>query len=359
MTPVLEKVIAAICRERDGRFDETFRLVDQLLTEYGEDDLANRLVNEIPRKVPFEIVTELLDILSWSASEKASIAIGRTREQWLRDGTDTRKLMIALHGESYPFIDQGEMESVLARLAHVNSDVSGRCLLLIEQRRKDSRRQRRHRRLSNVRRLLKTLGLSTVLLIAPILPVMAQSLPPANSAESRRDFLHRFVAAAVERTHHTVRYDSAYVRIAYPGGDVPETTGVCTDEVIRAYRAVGVDLQKDVHEDMAAHFSAYPTKWHRSSPDPNIDHRRVPNLMVFFSRKGEVLPITDRAEDYVPGDLVTWDLGHKQTHIGIVVDQKALFSRRYMIVHNIGTGPRMEDVLFDWKIIGHYRYFGR
>jgi hypothetical protein len=139
---------------------------------------------------------------------------------------------------------------------------------------------------------------------------------------------------------------------------VPAGTGVCTDEVIRAYRAVGIDLQKEVHEDMAANFSAYPTKWKRQTPDSNIDHRRVPNLMVFFSRKGEVLPITNRAEDYAPGDLVTWELGGGATHIGMVVDRKTLFTRRYMIVHNIGEGPKLEDVLFSWKITGHYRYFG-
>ena len=199
-------------------------------------------------------------------------------------------------------------------------------------------------------------ALVPALLIAALLA--AQPHPQSGAADFRREFLRKFVAAAVERTHHAVRYDAAYVRLAYPGGDVPEGTGVCTDEVIRAYRAVGVDLQKDVHEDMLANFQVYPTKWHRTTPDPNIDHRRVPNLMVFFGRKGEALPITDRPADYAPGDLVTWDLGHGQTHIGMVVDQKAFFSRRYMIVHNIGQGPRMEDVLFDWKVTGHYRYFG-
>jgi uncharacterized protein YijF (DUF1287 family) len=182
----------------------------------------------------------------------------------------------------------------------------------------------------------------------------------ALAANRRQAFLEKLSAAAIERTSHSVRYDPAYVRIPYPGGDVPAETGVCTDEVIRAYRAVGVDLQKELHEDIAANFDAYPSRryWGRSSPDANIDHRRVPNLMVFFSRKGEALPLSDRAEDYRPGDLVTWDLGRGQTHIGIVVDRKGLFSRRYMIVHNIGAGPKMEDVLFDWKIIGHYRYFG-
>jgi len=188
--------------------------------------------------------------------------------------------------------------------------------------------------------------------------VAAQLRPLPETGQARQAFLHRFATAALERTQHSVRYDPAYVRLTYPGGDVPADTGVCTDEVVRAYRAVGIDLQKEVHEDMAANFSAYPRKWGRSEPDPNIDHRRVPNLMVFFSRKGESLPITDRAGDYAAGDLVTWDLGHGLTHIGMVVDRKTLFTHRYMIVHNIGAGPKLEDVLFDWKITGHYRYFG-
>jgi uncharacterized protein YijF (DUF1287 family) len=177
---------------------------------------------------------------------------------------------------------------------------------------------------------------------------------------ARQAFLHKLVVAAVERTRHVARYDPAYVRIPYPGGDVPADTGVCTDEVIRAYRAVGIDLQKEVHEDMEQNFSSYPRKWRWLSghPDTNIDHRRVPNLMVFFSRKGETLAITERAEDYAPGDLVTWDLGGNVPHIGIVADQRSPASGRYMIVHNIGRGPKIEDVLFSWKITGHYRYFG-
>ncbi len=182
---------------------------------------------------------------------------------------------------------------------------------------------------------------------------------PGNLA-ARQEFLKKLVAAAVERSHHAVRYDSAYVRIPYPGGDVPADTGVCTDEIIRAYRAVGIDLQKEVHEDMEQNFSAYPRKWRWLSghPDTNIDHRRVPNLMVFFNRKGETLAITERPEDYAPGDLVTWDLGGNVPHIGIVVDQKSPARGRYPIVHNIGRGPKIEDVLFSWKITGHYRYFG-
>jgi hypothetical protein len=191
-----------------------------------------------------------------------------------------------------------------------------------------------------------------LLIVAVSLPLNSQH----RDTTSRQEFTRKLVAAAIERTHHSVRYVSDYVSITYPGGDVPEGTGVCTDEVIRSYRAVGVDLQKVVHEDMVRNFDAYPHKW-RSHPDTNIDHRRVPNLMVFFSRKGEKLPLTTRAEDYSPGDIVAWDLGGGITHIGIVVDRRGP-SGRYMVVHNIGRGPQMEDVLFDWKVIGHYRYQG-
>lgn len=185
----------------------------------------------------------------------------------------------------------------------------------------------------------------------------AQSASPQPGP--REQFLHQLVAAAIERTHHVVRYEPAYIRIPSPNGDVPADTGVCTDEIIRAYRAVGVDLQKEVHEDMEQNFSAYPRKWHwlLAQPDTNIDHRRVPNLMIFFSRKGETLKLSSDAADYSPGDLVTWDLGGNVPHIGILVDQKSARTGRFLIVHNIGQGPKMEDVLFNWKITGHYRYF--
>ena len=209
-------------------------------------------------------------------------------------------------------------------------------------------------------------------LLALILPVAAvshalQTIPRSTSSLTppQQQFLNRFVAAAVERTQHAVRYDPAYVRIPYPGGDVPASTGVCTDEVIRAYRGVGVDLQKEVHEDMVSHTSAYPRKWNSSSrtsnplaTDTNIDHRRVPNLMVFFARHGKPLPLSAEARDYHPGEIVAWNLGGGITHIGIVVDSISPQSGRYLIVHNIGQGPQMEDVLFNWKIIGHYRYLG-
>jgi uncharacterized protein len=204
----------------------------------------------------------------------------------------------------------------------------------------------------------------TLLLPLGFTSLHANPLSVLQLETPQQPFLDQFVAAAVERTHHTVHYDPAYVRIPYPGGDVPASTGVCTDEIIRAYRAVGIDLQKEVHEDMANNLSAYPRKWSRAShaaittTDPNIDHRRVPNLMVFFSRHGQTLSLSADAREYRPGDLVTWNLGGGITHIGIVVDQKSPQSGRYLIVHNIGQGPQMEDVLFNWKIIGHYRYLG-
>jgi uncharacterized protein YijF (DUF1287 family) len=199
-----------------------------------------------------------------------------------------------------------------------------------------------------------------VLIVLAISSRWTLASPQALTPLSRQEFTKQLVAAAIERTHHSVRYVSAYVRIPYPDGDVPADTGVCTDEIIRSYRAVGVDLQKEVHEDMVRNFSAYPNqkRWRLDHPDSNIDHRRVPNLMVFFQRKGETLPVTNRAADYAPGDLVTWDLGQGVPHIGILVNQKALLSERYKVVHNIGAGPKMEDVLFNWKITGHYRYLG-
>jgi uncharacterized protein len=197
-------------------------------------------------------------------------------------------------------------------------------------------------------------------LIAPLFIMIGLCTAEPKPALSHQEFLRRLSAAAIERTHHSVRYVSDYVRIPYAGGDVPADTDVCTDEVIRSYRALGIDLQKEVHEDMVGNFSAYPNKrrWLLAAPDANIDHRRVPGLRIFFERKGEALPASTRAAHYLPGDVVTWDLGGGVDHIGIVVDQRSHSDGRYMLVHNIGQGPKMEDVLFNWKITGHYRYFG-
>lgn len=161
---------------------------------------------------------------------------------------------------------------------------------------------------------------------------------------------------ALELTKQQVVYDPSYFSISYPNGDVPKGKGVCTDVVIRAYRKMGVDLQKEVHEDMKRNFSIYPKIWGLKTTDKNIDHRRVPNLMTFFKRKQAARVISRKPEDYLPGDIVTWNLGGSITHIGIVVDKKSEDGKRNLIVHNIGSGQVLEDFLFGAKIIGHYRY---
>ncbi len=172
-------------------------------------------------------------------------------------------------------------------------------------------------------------------------------------------FYPQLVAAAKDRTQHRVKYDGSYRYIAYPMGDVAPSRGVCTDVLIRSYRKLGVDLQQLVHEDMRESFHLYPSRrrWGNREPDPNIDHRRVYNLQVFFQRYGETLPVSHKPADYLPGDLVTWQLGPKMPHIGIVVDEYSTeHPERPLIVHNIGQGPKMEDILFTFPITGHYRY---
>lgn len=161
----------------------------------------------------------------------------------------------------------------------------------------------------------------------------------------------------MELTQDNVTYDPSYFSIDYPKGDVPADKGVCTDVVIRAYRKMGVDLQQLIHEDMKANFDAYPKNWGLAKPDTNIDHRRVPNLMTFFKRHGAEFPITETGIDYQPGDIVTWSLGGGITHIGIVSNVQSLNHKQYQIVHNIGGGQVLQDCLFDYEIIGHYRYF--
>jgi len=173
---------------------------------------------------------------------------------------------------------------------------------------------------------------------------------------AQTDFYYQLVNAALDLTKQQVEYDPQYFVISYPNGDVPYNKGVCTDVVVRAYRKVGIDLQKEVHEDMEADFLVYPANWGLSQTDTNIDHRRVPNLMTFFSRKGTTLTITQNPEDYMPGDIVCWDLCNGITHIGIVVNIKSASNNQFQIVHNIGGGQVLADCLFDFKIIGHYRY---
>jgi uncharacterized protein YijF (DUF1287 family) len=169
----------------------------------------------------------------------------------------------------------------------------------------------------------------------------------------------RLVVAAEQQVGVTVHYDGAYRRMPYPNGDVPPETGVCSDVIIRAYRALGIDLQQRVHDDMKAHFALYPKTWGLKKPDTNIDHRRVPNLQVFFKRHGQSLPVSNRAADYLAGDIVTWNLAAPAKmvpHIGIVSTRRSADVARPLIVHNIGSGTKVEDILFEYKITGHYRY---
>jgi uncharacterized protein YijF (DUF1287 family) len=170
--------------------------------------------------------------------------------------------------------------------------------------------------------------------------------------------IQRALDNARAQTQTTRLYDPAYVSLSYPGGDVPADRGVCTDVIVRALRGAGVDLQALVHEDMKKHFAEYPKLWGLSRTDPNIDHRRVPNLMKFFARQGKTLPVTQTAADYLPGDIVAWKLSNGLAHMGLVVDEPSPADpARRMVIHNIGGGAQMEDVLFAYEITGHARYF--
>ena len=170
-----------------------------------------------------------------------------------------------------------------------------------------------------------------------------------------KTFEEKLSNAAISIIDESIVYTPDYVSIKYPNGDVPAKTGVCSDVVIRAYRKLGIDLQKEVHEDMKANFSKYPTKWGLKKTDTNIDHRRVPNLEVFFERKGKKLPVSKNASDYKTGEMVTWMIGGKLPHIGIVTHKKSS-NGNPMIVHNVGGGQVSEDCLFSWKIVGHYSF---
>jgi uncharacterized protein YijF (DUF1287 family) len=176
------------------------------------------------------------------------------------------------------------------------------------------------------------------------------------AAQPALPVLHTMVEGAKRQVGVTRSYDSGYHQLAYPNGDVPRDTGVCTDVVIRAYRHAGADLQVLVHEDMKASFSAYPKNWGMQHTDSNIDHRRVPNLATFFKRHGQSLPVTRRGADYRPGDVVTWRLLYGATHIGVVSDVPVRGTDRQLVVHNIGSGAQIEDVLFAYTLTGHYRY---
>jgi len=185
--------------------------------------------------------------------------------------------------------------------------------------------------------------------------------PPASSLRplpgGASPALKQLVAGALDQVGQTTGYDPAYVKIDYPGGDVAPDTGVCADVIVRSFRNGGIDLQREVHEDMLRAWSEYPRKWNASGPDTNIDHRRVLNLRTWFTRQGKSLPVSSNESDYLPGDVVSWDLGNGLDHIGIVVNAWAPAEQHYLVVHNVGLGARAEDALFAWKITGHYRYF--
>jgi uncharacterized protein YijF (DUF1287 family) len=182
-----------------------------------------------------------------------------------------------------------------------------------------------------------------------LLPLLAKAQTPSSNA--------LIVAkAALAQVGVTTKYDPSYARLPYPNGDIPRERGVCADVVVRAFRAAGADLQTLVHEDMKKSFPAYPQKWQLKKPDPNIDHRRVLNLETFFTRAGKALPVTRKPEDYWPGDVVSWRLDNGLPHIGVVATRPQR-NGRPLVVHNIGAGARQEDVLFDFKLTGHFRYF--
>jgi len=176
---------------------------------------------------------------------------------------------------------------------------------------------------------------------------------PANASPQ----LKQFLAAAVDQSKVTTGYDPAWVKIDYPNGDVPSETGVCSDVIVRAFRKAGIDLQKEVHEDMQRAWAEYPKRWGARGTDTSIDHRRVLNLTKYFERQGKSLPVTGDRADYLPGDVVAWELSDGIEHIGIMTNLSSPTNKNYLVVHNIGAGARVEDVLMSWKIIGHYRSF--
>lgn len=180
-----------------------------------------------------------------------------------------------------------------------------------------------------------------------------------NSTAIKKTFPEKLSEAAISIIDPSIDYDPAYFSIKYPNGDVPKNKGVCTDVIIRAYRKLDIDLQKEVHEDMIDHFSEYPNlqKWGMTKTDTNIDHRRVPNLEIFFERNGEKLPVTNNPKDFKTGEIVTWIINGKLPHIGIVTNQKSRNRKRNLIVHNVGGGQVLDDCLFNYKIVGHYRYW--
>ncbi len=218
--------------------------------------------------------------------------------------------------------------------------------------------------------LLPLAGLAATAAIAGFVPahqlnVVAQAVlgparppPPEMPVFARAEGdAERLVTAGLHQIGVTTIYDPAYVTLKYPGGDVASERGVCTDVIVRAYRSgLGIDLQKLVHEDMRGNFAAYPRNWGLKLPDRNIDHRRVPNLQAFFVRQGAQLPVTDQPRDYRPGDVVSQMLPGNLAHIALVSHLASADGGRPLCIHNIGAGARLEDILFAYKVTGHYRF---
>ncbi|MDX6182138.1 DUF1287 domain-containing protein [Flavobacterium sp. Fl-77] len=179
-----------------------------------------------------------------------------------------------------------------------------------------------------------------------------------SSTSKAKTFGEKLSNAAISILDPSIEYDPTYFSIEYPNGDVPAQKGVCTDVIIRSYRKLDIDLQQEVHEDMVANFAKYPNliKWGMTKTDTNIDHRRVPNLEIFFERKGSKLAITKNPEDYKTGELVTWMINRKLPHIGIITNKKSDDGERNLIVHNVGGGQVLEDCLFEYEIVGHFKY---
>ncbi len=207
---------------------------------------------------------------------------------------------------------------------------------------------------ASCRQVVQKRGVVFVVPPSPATSPVAKPLPLPEGASTQ---LKQFIEGAVEQSKITTGYDPSYVKLAYPNGDVASETGVCADVVVRAFRKVGIDLQKEVHEDMKRAWAEYPRRWGARGTDTNIDHRRVLNLMTYLERQQKSLPVSSNRADYKPGDLIAWELSAGVEHIGILTNLSSEPDKHYLIAHNVGAGTRVEDVLLAWKIIGHYRYF--
>ncbi len=201
---------------------------------------------------------------------------------------------------------------------------------------------------NHIRKQAQSILISFILLVA---------ISAGNIESQELDNIAKILESCAAQTELTLFYDPGYKKLKYPMGDIDISRGVCTDVVIRAFRAAGIDLQKEIHEDMKAHFSRYPDNWGLKKPDTNIDHRRVPNIAAFMKRRGKSLPVSDNESGYIPGDIVTWKLPGNADHIGIVSDIPVDGTKRFAIYHNIGRGTKLEDILFEYKITGRFRYF--